>query len=523
MRSVNLTRLADSIRDSGVRAVFGILGSGRSLELVSALRERDIAFYATHFEGSAAMMAGATGLLSGEVGAVISIKGPGLANMIPGLALCKFENLPLVAMSEAFEIDRPLTRTHKYLDHQSLVAALVKFSDVCDAMDDGFGIAQSLARSEIPGPVHLDLVASPKRKAWVAEDSSVSNYEERSSRAEIRNICASAKKPALIIGSLCARLNMKAQIEQLSFPIFTTVAAKGSIDEELPYSAGIFTGAGVKDAPERLLLGQADVVLSIGLRMNEILDHSENIKNVVNFDLAVGLSEPKGNIRTICVTEEDIVYLLDNLKSFEWGRSEIYRCRERISGLSGEKGFLPAHVYQILQATLPEKTRYVVDTGNFCTVAEHLFVSRRPYEKLFSANGRYMGSALPLGIGAALTDTSVPTVVICGDGGIGMYISEIKIAVENHLPLLVILMSDRGYASILGNARKKGLNQEVLQIKNPSWSEPFTGFMLETSVVESASDLDLALAKFESGSGPQFIQCWFDQQAYLQMTSFLRT
>ena len=330
------------------------------------------------------------------------------------------------------------------------------------------------------------------------------------------------KKPVLIIGSLGTRLKLRDYLEDLALPVMTTVAAKGIINEEHSYAGGIFTGAGLVDAPERSILGQADIVLGIGIRLNEILNQSPDIENVINFDTVTIPAERDSKINTLCVDKTTIIDLLEKLKTFEWGKSHVDSSKKRLLELSSSKDFLPWNVYQILQSSLPKNTRYILDTGSFCTVAEHFLLSRKPYEKIFSANGRYMGSSVPLGIATSLVDVSVPTVVVCGDGGIGMYISEIKIAVDNLLPILVVLMSDEGFASILGNARKRGLNQEVLQIKNPSWRKVLAGFELETSIVETTSELNIAVRNFLSGNKPCFIECKFDPHPYLSMTETLR-
>ena len=83
---MHLQKLAEQIASRNTRFVFGIPGSGPSLDLIDALEKHGVGFHLTHFEGSAALMAGAVGKLSGKSGVAVSIKGPGLTNMLPGLA-----------------------------------------------------------------------------------------------------------------------------------------------------------------------------------------------------------------------------------------------------------------------------------------------------------------------------------------------------------------------------------------------------------------------------------------------------
>ena len=95
----HLTNLARQIAASGIEHVFGIPGSGPSLYLLNELEKLDVRFHLTHFEGSAALMAGAFGKLGNQSGVAVSIKGPGLTNMLPGLAACGLDAFPVISIS----------------------------------------------------------------------------------------------------------------------------------------------------------------------------------------------------------------------------------------------------------------------------------------------------------------------------------------------------------------------------------------------------------------------------------------
>ena len=95
-----------------------IINTKENQDIDSIIKE-NITFHTTHFEGSAAIMAGTIGRISGLAGISISIKGPGLANMIPGLAVCHFENFPLIAICESYEADVSNSKAHKRINHNS--------------------------------------------------------------------------------------------------------------------------------------------------------------------------------------------------------------------------------------------------------------------------------------------------------------------------------------------------------------------------------------------------------------------
>jgi acetolactate synthase-1/2/3 large subunit len=88
--------------EAGTSFAAGVLGGGSSLALADALNRAGVSFITTGHESTAALMAGAAGRIRGLPGLCLSIKGPGLASLLPGLLCCSYENFPLLAFAEAY-------------------------------------------------------------------------------------------------------------------------------------------------------------------------------------------------------------------------------------------------------------------------------------------------------------------------------------------------------------------------------------------------------------------------------------
>ena len=124
----DLVRLAEEIAERTSGPIFGVPGSGATLTLIDALERRGHEFVLTHFEGAAAMMAGTVGRLSGQAGVCLSIKGPGLTNMVPGLAMSTYEAFPLVAVTEAYGEAAPAAKARKRIDQAALTSTIGRAS-----------------------------------------------------------------------------------------------------------------------------------------------------------------------------------------------------------------------------------------------------------------------------------------------------------------------------------------------------------------------------------------------------------
>ncbi len=266
----HLTNLARQIAARDLKHVFGIPGSGPSLHLLDELEKLDVQFHLTHFEGSAALMAGAFGKLSTQSGVAVSIKGPGLTNMLPGLAACCLEGFPVVSISEAYLPETPPESCHKRIEHDKLLAGIAKIQAYLSDSGPDFENLCHLAESEVPGVAHLNIAASPA-------DGLISQIplpQERDKDDDLERAIAlirKASKPVIIAGTLAVRKNWSEYLNRLTLPVFSTAAAKGVVNESLPHAGGVFTAVGGPLAPETTIMPQADLVISLGLRHNEVL------------------------------------------------------------------------------------------------------------------------------------------------------------------------------------------------------------------------------------------------------------
>lgn len=507
----------------GVRQVFGIPGSGDSLTVLDALEHEGVSFIRTHFEGTGAVMAGAVGRLSGRAGVCISIKGPGLANMVPGLAVCTLESLPVVSISETYLPQVPLSKSHKRMDHAGLLSAVTKGRRYCSANGPGFSDLSSWAGEEVPGPVHLEIAEPGTDQEEPVPESPVSMRDTRV-EDRILALVENSERPVVIVGTLGLRVNgLPELLAGLLLPVFSTAASKGVINESLPAAAGVYTGAGGQLVPESVLLPKADLVIGIGLRHNEVL----GVKGFPCPSINLDPMDPAGfsGFCFDCAYEGRPGFLegvLNVLREKSWGLEDLEACLKRLDSVLFSTGFMPARLFRAVEEFFDGKCRLVLDTGNFCTVGEHAWRVRSPENYLASGQGRYMGAGLPLALGAAIYDSARPTAVFAGDGGIGMFIADLKLAVTHKLPLLTVLLSDSYMGSLRGRSLSEGLTEKPMIIERPSWRKAVEGMGVPAMEVGDEEGLIAALRDWNPSGGPLFLEAFFDPQAYQEMVKGIR-
>ncbi|MBT4486761.1 MAG: thiamine pyrophosphate-binding protein, partial [Rhodospirillaceae bacterium] len=399
--------LAKAAADNGPGHAFGVPGSGQSLELIHALEGNGVTFHSVHHEGAAAIMAGTVGRLAGRAAMAIAIKGPGLANMIGGMAACTYENLPMLAVTEAYGPDVPLAKAHKRLDQAALVAAVSKGRRYLAASGPGYDELANWAGAEAPGPVFLELAgqidqAEAVREAVVLPD-----------RGDVLGRIERAERPLVIAGTLALRLGLSAELNRMQIPVFSTAAAKGAVHEGLPHAAGVYTGVGQDLTPEADLMARADLIVGIGLRPGEVLAAGPFQADAVNLDPIDVLGDaPASEGFAFAGIAREPGPALALLAQKAWGVEETARAVARLRQHLLQPGaFLPAHAFAAIAEAFPNGVRVVIDTGYFCTIGEHIWQAPKGDWCLSSGSGRYMGMGLPQAVAAAAYDPSIPTIL----------------------------------------------------------------------------------------------------------------
>jgi len=518
-----IQRLSQLLAEQRVKHAFGITGSGASLSLISELEARQVRYHGVSHEAAAAIMAGTVCRLTEELSVSISIKGPGLANMIPGIAHNHFEATPALSIAEAFGSDVPLSRRHKRLAHDQMLSAVTKATGSLQHLDRQFPWLLDAARREVPGPVHLDMCF--KDDDLPSQDASPSCPDVKTSRQgalrDLRQKLRASTRPLLLVGALAARRGWKALLNHLRIPILTTVSAKGVMDELLPHCAGIFTGDGKELAPETRLLADADLLVGIGLRNTEVLSARPlGVPTVLIDEVDLGLAEGFGADVLVADGDADLITeILHELGGKSWGARRIESARQRLSGALLDQEWLPARCFAALGEWRFPYT-LVVDTGSFCTIAEHLWQANADRRFVASSNGRYMGIAIPAAVAAAICEPERPVACVTGDGGMRMYPAEIKRAIHDSLPVCFILMSDGRYGSV-AQARREPVCPSAVDVIQPSWWKAVEAMGCEAYPVAGADRFTQIIASWKRNA-PLFIEATFDQQAYAEMTSRLR-
>lgn len=517
---MTIPELASQLAGSGVRAVFGVLGSGESWVLQGELKKMGIPFFGAAHEASAAVMAGTFSMVSGNLGAALCIKGPGLANMFPGVAFCNWEKFPLVVVSEAYSDGSSPSRTHKRLDHRLHLTGLCRDAGSLATSPGAMEALLAKARGTPPGPVFIELA---QRHPPLPDASSIPARRSANLPEAVRERLRQAMRPILVVGASVIKTEWSRKLAALRVPIFTTAAAKGVLHEASPYAAGVFTGTGGGLTPESCLVDECDLIVGMELSNLEVVRPVTFAAEVVLLTAAddhktsegFGAGTVLGNLDSDGFGE-----VLSLLQTKEWGRGKIAGILGRMREALKASDWLPSHVFEHL-SNLDAPLLLVPDTGSFCTVAEHMYLASEDHGYLGGSCSRFMGMGIPMSLGAAIAAPGLPVFCAVGDGGMHNYPTEIKLAVKEKLPVCFLFCRDGRYGCMADGGKKSGQDLAAISMFAPSWAGVADAMGCPAAIVQSLKEFQRQLDGWQR-EGPLFLELPFNPDEYATMTNGVR-
>jgi acetolactate synthase-1/2/3 large subunit len=523
--------IARRLQEAGVRYAFGIPG-GEVLALVGALQESGICFVLVKHENCGGFMAEGVHHRTGAPALLVTTVGPGLVNAVNVVANAQQDRVPLIILTGCIEPATAQTYTHQWLDQSALLRPVTKACFVADpdAIDVMVDKAISIAFDDPPGPVHIDVPVA------VATDAVPANTPIRRSRPvrgaphgealdRARTWLAEAKRPLMIAGIEAvnhgAATDVQSFVRRLKVPLITSYKAKGLLPEDDAFALG---GAGLSPVADEVLLplvrasdcvvlaGYDPIEMRIGWR-NPWPEEARVIEltavpntHYVHRAALSFLGDVSGGLWTLAAQ-------LTGRST--WTAEEVAAvCRKVSVAYRPDEAWGPAAIVDTARRTLPRETIATVDSGAHRILLSQVWQSYGPRELLQSNGLCTMGCALPLAIGAKLSEPGRPVVAFTGDAGLEMVMGELTTARDLKLPVIVVVFADASLALIEMKQRSVGYANAGVNFPGTDYGKLAHVLGGDGYVCRSRDQLERALVRALKAERFSVISCEFSRAAY---------
>ena len=515
-----------ALKSAGVNTVFGVI-SIHNIPIFDAIaRDGGVRLIASRSEPGAVNMADAYARANGRLGVAITSTGTGAGNACGALVEAQTAGsavLHLTGQIETAHLDQGKGFIHEVRDQLTMLRGASKqgyrvthaaglAGTLHDAIQQALAAPRGPVSVELPIDVQADPLPAGPAIAWSAP------ARRKPQEAEIERaaaLLAAAARPMIFAGggviAADASAELTAVAERLGSAVLTSNAGRGAISEDHPLCIGNWALS--REVWPFLESCDAALVVASHPRGNETHNWKAPLPgHAVQIDVdpaAIGRSYP-AEIGVVADAKAALGMLAERLPAPR-GKGELPAdAREALSKARGEmevmiRPYVP--MVESMRARLPRNGLFVRDvTIQSSTWGNRYFPIYTPRTNIFPVAGG-IGQGLQMAIGAQLAQPDRRVLCIAGDGGLMVNVGEMATAVEQHLPIVLVLFNDGGYG-VLRNiqAVQYGGRHIGVDLHQPDFQALARSMGWQAWRVDAAGVFDAALRQAFAAEGPSMVE-----------------
>ncbi|RJP44955.1 MAG: thiamine pyrophosphate-binding protein [Desulfobacteraceae bacterium] len=476
--------IARMLKAEGVKKFFGIV-DGTYLQLFAHCVEEGMEMITPRHEAVAAHMAGAYARMSGKLGVCIASNGPGVANMLAGVAVENTEGnrVLLITSSRRTGITYPdRGGAYQCFDQVGVIRHMAKWSAACayaERIPELMRTALRKCYEGRPGVVHLDvpenLINGPCPAVPILMPEQYRNTHPLAPLPELvtraADLLANARLPMIHAGSGIIHAQAFAELrevaELLHAPVSTSWSGRGVLDERHPLAWPM-----VHIEANNALRNSADVCLCLGSDMGETDWWGKApywAKTADQTFIQVDIDEERlarnrpGNLVIMGDAGLFLQMLMDELRKRS-SAMDLAGRETRVAELAvtiaedraklDEMLALPAepmitcHVPHICRQVFDDDAVVVFDGGNTAVWGNFYTALLAPNTQLGTPHMGHLGAGVGQALGAAAARPDKQVYCIIGDGAMGFNMQEIETAVRHNLKVIYLVVADKAWGMV---------------------------------------------------------------------------
>lgn len=471
----------ESLKREGVKTIFGIPG-GVVLKLFDVLHQQeDVEVVLTRHEQGAVHMAEGYAKATGKAGVALVTSGPGMTNIVTGLADAMMDSVPLVAFTgqvptnlignDAFQeadnigISRPCTKHNVLVKDVSELATVIK---------EAFYIANTGR----PGPVLVDIpkdVSTESAEFRYPEKVSIRGYRPTVSgnRHQIKQAAhevLKARRPVIYVGGGAIFSGAANEVREFAdltqIPVTMTVMGLGAFPGTHPLCMGMLGMHGTYCA--NMAMHEADLLIAVGARFDDRvtgkLSEFSPRARVIHIDIDPTSIKKNvhahipivGDVKTVLRELVNVLSSMDGdpdsvkaqrrpwLKQVHaWAAEHPLAYRQE-----GRKQTKPQYVIEKAYELTRHKAIVVTDVGQHQMWAAQYFKGAAQRTFLTSGGLGTMGFGFPAALGAQKAYPNKTVLCITSEGSFQMNLQELAVAAVHKLPVKIILLNNQFHGMV---------------------------------------------------------------------------
>ena len=501
---------------------------GNIIHVLDSLGKRkDIKVIPSQNEQGASIAADAYSRLTNKIGVTAATSGPGMLNLMQGMACSFFDSIPTFHFSGAV-VTGQLRKNKKIrqigfqeMEVVDLVKPITKYAVLLKDKDKiRYELEKMfyLAHEGRPGPVLMDLPDDLQRaeidpKKLISFNPPKFKSKKINFDKKLISLISNAKRPLIILGHGINLSNTKKDVEKFIKNTGIPFAPSWGTIDLFPYknklNAGTFGVAATRYG--NFAVQNCDLLISLGCRLNtqitgsNIKSFAPNAKKIVvdidenefkknnglKIDLKINLDLKIFLKRAISLIKKKKNYGPWIKKFKEWKKKYPVIKSEYFSQANNNNAY-------VFMKKLSDKTGkndiLIPDASANLIWAMQSFQTKG--QRVFTAlNHSPMGYSMPATIGAHLADKTKNIICTIGDGSMQMNIQELATVAHFKFPVKIFVINNNGYGLIKQtqdtwlDSRRVGVD-ESSGLAMPDLQKIAKAYKIETIEINNHNELD---------------------------------
>ncbi len=466
--------IANFLFQKGVKTIFGYQGGMITHVIDSLGNHPNIDYIQCYHEQTASIAAEGYAKETGRLGCAVSSSGPGVTNMMTGIADAFFDNVPVLYITGQvntyeYKYDKLIRQQgFQEMEVANLVSPITKYAKMLDVAEEvpyELEKAVYMAFEGRKGPVLLDIPLNIQRSN--IDPERCNHYLKPHTKLEVPklndvfSLVRKSHHPMLLLGAGCNGSNEMLLIRELlrtwEVPVVTSLMGRSSLTEDYKYHMGMVGSYGNRSA--NMAVSQADLLIVLGSRLD---------------------TRQTGARLDAFIPESTIIHVNEDVNELK-----CHRLPNRVTIHSKVDTFLQEFITGIVSIELPkiekwhqflEETRsnynqkceiarfvdnktpyFFIDKLNSYTKPNDIVISDigqnqmwvaqtirlKKDMKYFTSGGLApMGYAMPTAIGCAFASPFKTIYAICGDGAFHMSTQSLGVIAQHKLPIKIVIMNN---------------------------------------------------------------------------------
>lgn len=514
--------VVETLEAAGVKRCYGIVGDTLN-HVTDAMHRSSIQWVHMRHEEAGAFAAGADSLISGQLTACAGSCGPGSLHFINGIYESHRNRAPVVLICSQLGTAELGTEFPQEVDFVALYRNCSVFCEQVQSPEQAGRIVAmacqaALTRRGVAVVILPVDISQAEVKAPLPFGVHHAEPVLRPSDAELQRIADAlngSDKITIYAGSGCegAHAGLLALSARLNAPIAHSSRAKDFVEYDNPNNVGMTGLFGIESGYRAMMECGTLLMLGSDFAFGHYYPQAAQIIQVDRDGSHLGRRHPVsiGVVGDIAPTLDALLPLLKLhsdrgfLDSMLSVRDEALQTRSR-EVVPGDVGHIqPQYLTTLLDKYAADDACFTADGGSpMVWSLRHIRANGRRRLLVSLLHGT-MANAMPQALGLQKAFPGRQVISLSGDGGIAMLLGDLLTAVQEQLPIKVVVYNNSSLNFVELEQKVEGMLDNYTDLKNPDFGRLAEAMGLVGFTVADPAQLEATIQRFLATPGPALL------------------